>query len=350
MQEKSSLPLEAWASTLSDARRARGLDVTQTARELLLSPAQVRCIESASLGAFHGEGYYLRAVEKYAKFFQVELTPPLQAMAQTDSQIALKRFNKAATVVTLAKREMNLGAALEVPTGNSNRTRLGLWLSVTLGIVVAVGAYLAIDEGWPNKKSDPVSAVTIERDSRPQTAQPLISTAPSQIGQQTSRPQMVVTVEPVRSESTAPLTSEPKVAPAAATGASDLTQGSSGPLPQKQADGALPLTLPSGPADAPMATALSNQAGAPQPVPDLIVATFTQDCWVEIRFNDDRVEQKIYKPGEKLELRAADVKGLVFGNAAAVNAQRANVAWSVMSYTLPGGNVARIPQASLQKP
>jgi cytoskeletal protein RodZ len=350
MQEKSSLPLEAWASTLSDARRARGLDVTQTARELLLSPAQVRCIESASLDAFHGEGYYLRAVEKYAKFFKVELTPALQAMEQTDSQIALKRFNKAATVVTLAKREMNLGAALEVPTGNSNRTRLGLWLSVTLGAVVAVGAYLAIDEGWPNKKSNPASVVAIEQDSRPQTAQALTTTAPTPKGEQTSRQQMAVTVEPVRAESTAALASAPKVAPVATTGARDVTQGPSSAPTEKRADGAIPLTIASGPADPPTAPVLSNQAPAPQPVPDLIVATFTQDCWVEIRFNDDRVEQKIYKPGEKLELRAADVKGLVFGNAAAVNAQRANVAWSVMSFTLPGGNVARIPQASLQKP
>jgi hypothetical protein len=88
---------------------------------------------------------------------------------------------------------------------------------------------------------------------------------------------------------------------------------------------------------------------APTP-PDIIEATFTQDCWVEVRFNDNRIEQKIYTPGEKLELRASEIKSLVFGNARAVNAQRAKVEWSVMSFTVPGGNVARIPQASLQKP
>jgi len=331
MREESSLPLEAWASALSDARRVRGLDLTQTARELLLSPAQLRGIESASLNAFHGEGYYLRAVEKYAKFLQVELVPPLEGLEQTDSQIALKRFNKGATVVTLAKREMSMGTTLEEPTGR--RTRLGLWLVLTLGVVVAVGAYLAIDEGWPNNSNESESVAAIVQEPRSQPSKPVIPAAPtpSSAGQQ-----MVVTIEPVRPVNAPPLAGEPNVVSAPTAGLGDPNSGSVNPVPEKQS-----TQVPS-----PITTSVAT----PPTPPDIIEVTFTQDCWVEVRFNDNRVEQKIYTPGERLELRASEIRSLVFGNARAVNAQRAKVAWSVMPFTAPGGNVARIPQASLQKP
>jgi len=326
MREESSLPLEAWASALSDARRLRGLDLTQTARELLLSPAQLRGIESASLNAFHGEGYYLRAVEKYAKLLQVELVPPLEGLDQTDSQIALKRFNKGATVVTLAKREMGVGSTLEVPT--VRRTRLGLWLVLTLGVVVAVGAYIAIDEGWPNNTNESESVAAIDQEPRPQPSKPVISATASQ--------QRVVTIEPARPVNTPPLAGDPNVATASAPGVGDPNARSVSLVAEKQSP-EVPAPINATPAIAPTP-------------PDLIEATFTQDCWVEVRFNDNRVEQKIYTPGEKLELRASEITSLVFGNARAVNAQRAKVAWSVMPFTVPGGNVARIPQASLQKP
>jgi len=331
MQEKSSLPLEAWASTLSEARRSRGLDLTQTARELVLSPAQIRGIESASLGAFHGEGYYLRAVEKYAKFLQVELTPPLQEMEQTDSQIALKRFNKGATVVTLAKREMSLGGAIEVPTGSRSRTRLGVWLTLTLGVVVAAGAYLAIDEGWPNNKGEPTPAAAIVQEKPPQTGKPFRP----EILTPSVQP-LAITIAPARPPEGPLAASEPQVTSAIAPGREN---------PPPVSIDLIPEIKPAAPA-----TPLATDTASVQAPADIIQATFTQDCWVEIRFNDDRVEQKIYTPGERFEIRATDIKSLVFGNAQAVNAQRANEPWSVMSFTLPGGNVARIPQASLQKP
>jgi len=86
----------------------------------------------------------------------------------------------------------------------------------------------------------------------------------------------------------------------------------------------------------------------PEPVADDIEATFTADCWVEVRKQDGSVEQRIYTPDQTLTVSVEDIERLSFGNAQAVLATRAGEPFDVMRFTRANNNVARISAADLQ--
>ena len=149
MQDLDQLPLEQWATQLKQAREAGKLEFSHVAQELRLSAAQLRGIEAGSLNAFHGPGYYLRAVERYAQLLDITLDPPVTELKLTDSQLALKRVKNTPSASTLAKKQENILGASAMPR-TMRRSRIGLWLGAMLLALVATGTWMAIDEGWPN--------------------------------------------------------------------------------------------------------------------------------------------------------------------------------------------------------
>ena len=159
MQSDNQLPLAAWGQALAAARAEQNLGVVETARELMLSPAQLRNIESGTMQSFHGSGYYFRAVQKYANRLGIVLDPAPESLPMTDSQLGMQRLSKQSTesntsaTAILSRRQSTLDNGLKVAPFRSRSSRVGMALGVILVFAVALGVYLSVEEGWPNKQS-----------------------------------------------------------------------------------------------------------------------------------------------------------------------------------------------------
>jgi cytoskeletal protein RodZ len=72
-QVAPSLTLETLGEMLKAQRLSACLSVEDTARKLLLSPAQLEGLEQGDLKPFYSAYYYQRAVAKYLQLFQLEV-------------------------------------------------------------------------------------------------------------------------------------------------------------------------------------------------------------------------------------------------------------------------------------
>jgi cytoskeleton protein RodZ len=345
MPSDQAMPLKQWGEALAKARHANGQSVDECARELRISTAQVRGIESASLSAFHGEGYYRRAVQKYATHLGVELDPPISNLPLTDSQIALKRFDRNAVASRLATRETLLTGAQTVPSTGSRKTHIGRWLIVILAGLVGLGTYLAVGEGWPTKHDNNAEPVSVT------TEQVTITTSPQKSTDQTSRTDVdVLSDSTTKTDTSSDALSPPPVG----LTIQETTAQTTVNINAQIAEPAVVIeTETKTETEAKTATV---PAPKPEPVPtiatpatDTLQITFDGDCWVEVRFKDGRLEQKVYVSGEKLTLAVADIERLVFGNAQAARATRGEQAFDLLRFAR-GGSVARISEADLQQP
>lgn len=363
MQDIEQLPLEQWAEQLKQARNQANLELSAIAHTLMLSSTQLRGIESGSLSAFHGPGYYLRAIEKYARYLNITLDPPATELRLTDSQIALNRVKNQPSAANLAKRESLVLGANAMPSSGRG-SRLGAWVAGLVLLAIAAGVWVALNEGWPTKHEEPVITAQLTAqvktpDSTQSTVSPAQITTPAPVTAVAERP----SAQPPDSSQTSPqaiadarelngnmqVVNEPLPAANSAAGSVDsVTQATtqqSGAVAQNSEPAPDPATeLTTEPATEPV------PEPAPQTKPDMIEATFTADCWVEVRFTDGRVEQGLYKPGQTLSVAIDDVANLTFGNAQAVTATRAGSTFDVLSFTRNRNNVARISGQDLRRP
>ncbi len=339
MQSDDQLPLAAWGQALAAARAEQGLGVVETARELMLSPSQLRSIESGNMQSFHGSGYYFRAVQKYANRLGIILDPLVEALPLTDSQLGMRLFNKkshdshSSATTILSRRQSTLDNGLRVAPFRSRSSRVGMVLGMILVCAVALGVYLSVEEGWPNKQAAPTADGT----------QPL--SPPGESVQTIAMPSTPDLAKPasVSGQSSSPAISEPLlVSPTVAEVIDGLEPISTSPSDAKPSPvltvPELSLTTTPDPELAPSAP--------PSPPADIIEARFTADCWVEVRYKDGRVDQKVYTERDILTVPVDEIEGMVFGNAAAVRAQRQGQSFDVMAYT-GGRNVSRISEADL---
>jgi cytoskeletal protein RodZ len=333
MQRDNQLPLDAWAQTLSEARAQQGLSLLETARELMLSPAQLRDIESGSMQSFHGSGYYVRAVQKYAKRLAVELDPAVEALSLTDSQIGMQRLSKtpkpsmSSATATLSKRQSALENGLTVAHHRSRSSRIGMILGLILIVAVALGVYLSVEEGWPNKQAEQSSENT-----------------QAQLPRSVQTESIEVTAQPT-SNTTAP--GSPDLSSDVALPAANL---GSNPEPNLASSLNTEVVIAPETTHVPEAVPQSMPEAIPAPPPpaDLLEARFTADCWVEVRYKDGRVEQRVYTDRDILTLPLDEVQSMVFGNAQAVKAEKRGQSFDVMAFAR-GRNVARINEADLRE-
>jgi len=331
MQSDNQLPLDAWAQTLAQARGEQGLSLLEIARELMLSPAQLRDIESGSMQSFHGSGYYVRAVQKYAKRLGVALDPTVEALPLTDSQLGMQRISKSprpstsSATATLSRRHTTLENGLTVARHRSRTSRVGMTLGTILAVALAIGIYLSLEEGWPTKQ--------VEQNIGNGQQTTLAKTAP--LGA-TEAP--VAPVAPLPLVPSEPLGNTPLAATPETTGVDSSAPSMTPPT----VDAEIVIAVAPEPAPAP-------PAPPPPPPPNILEARFTADCWVEVRYKDGRVEQKVYNNRDILTVPIEEVVSLVFGNAQAVKAEKRGQSFDVMAFAR-GKNVARLSEADLQEP
>lgn len=337
MTTEQELPLSVWAEQVSAARQAESLSQSELAHQLMLSPAQMRCIEAGSLAAFHGVGYYLRALKKCETKLGIRLEPPLQSLELTDSQRALQRFKKPAPASTLAKRQSHLKTADQLPTGH-RRTTVGVALIGLLALLIGAGVWLALDEGWPGVN-----------DTEPVLTQAPALTAPDAQDRSGNTPDVAprtMTTKAFAVESLASGYSAPHGGPAVGATTSEPANADERNRPaETEQSSTIPKATAAGAGNT---MPQPNAAMAPAVTPDTLEVSFDKDCWVEIRYRDGRVEQAIYKPKQSLSVPIDQMIRLTFGNAQAVKATRKGEPFDVMAYTKGGNNVARITESALQ--
>lgn len=362
MQDIDELPLEQWAEQLQRARIDAGLERSGLAQSLMLSSAQLQGLESGSLSAFHGPGYYIRAVEKYARHLNIKLEPPVTELRLTDSQIALNRVKNSPSAAKLAKRESQTLSADALP-GATRPSKAGVWLGALLLIMIGAGTWLALKEGWLGNRKDTVAQTVADSTIKAET--PAIAVPPT-----------VERTDPIlpKREQT-PATGETSVTPTAnvqtvteatamvnprqpisapESGAAAVVQTITGPIaepatePAQVPEPVSALISEPQPAAAVATESETRPQAAASPAPEVIEAQFNADCWVEVRFTDGRVEQGIYKPGQTLSVPIAEISLLTFGNAQAVSASRAGTPLEVKAFTRGGNNVARISAQDLR--
>lgn len=342
MQDIDQLPLKQWAEQVTRAREAAKLDVASLAQALMLSRAQLRGLESGSLTPFHGPGYYLRALDKCARHLGIELDPPVTELRLSDSQIALNRVKNSPSAANLARRESNTLGADAMPV--SRRGRVGMWIAAVSVILVGTGTWLAIEEGWPNRQPEPVEAeANNDRQDSPSADAAIKQAAPTVSSAVTEAVQAISSPTPPIPPT---VTNEP-VAPMAPTATETITVIEQTPSETSAAQIAIVSSEPA-----------VSESAAPEPetkpevetapTANLFEATFTADCWVEIRFTDGRIVQRIYTPTQTLSLPINDIERVTFGNAQAVQASRAGKAFDVVAFTRSGNNVARMSAQDLQ--
>jgi cytoskeletal protein RodZ len=207
-------------------------------------------------------------------------------------------------------------------------------------ILVGTGTWLAIEEGWPNRQNVPVVAETNNDQQEPPSIDGAIKQAEPAIS--------VAVTEAIQAESLPSLPMLPMLptAPAATAATETITVIAQTP-PEAFAQGVVPSSE-----SAVSESATPEPETKPEvetaPTANLFDATFTADCWVEIRFTDGRIEQRIYTPTQTLSLPINEIERVTFGNAQAVQASRAGKAFDVVAFTRSGNNVARMSAQDLQ--
>jgi cytoskeletal protein RodZ len=210
-----------------------------------------------------------------------------------------------------------------------------MWIAAVSLILVGTGTWLAIGEGWPNRQNLPV---VVEANSDRQR-----STSADTSINQTEPTTSVAPTEAVQAISLPTAPTEP-AAPAATETITVIEQT---PPEAFAAQVAVPPSEPTV-----LESAAPELETKPEvetaPIANLFEATFTADCWVEIRFTDGRIEQRIYTPTQTLSLPINEIERVTFGNAQAVQASRAGKAFDVVAFTRSGNNVARMSAQDLQ--
>lgn len=355
MASNQVLPLETWAQTLAQARRAQGLDLNTLARELMLSLAQIRGIEAGSTDAFHAQNYYLRGVQRYAERLQIRLDPDPREFQATDA--ASLRNTAPQRAKGIADRQSTPAGAAHLPNVRADGSRLGRLVALVVIVLLGAGIYLAVGEGWPSKPINDLMTRT-ESDSssktpaKPSSGAPAAGSLTTSVPAADSRSTVATVVLPSTATGnmkSAGMTSQTQ------SQASSNTGTPAAPAPttdMRQSDKVSAQSLePAGPvATAPISPAGVEggalRTGAPI---DQLVLSFKDECWVELRRKDGSTEQKIYKPGEQLQIATDEIGSMVIGNAAGVSATRAGKPLNLSQFTR-GGNVARLNPQSLSQP
>lgn len=366
MHSEDQLTRENWGKSLAQSRIEQGLSELVLSRELLLSPAQLRDIENGSSKSFHGATYYHRALQKLADRLNVTLEPSLESVAIADKPLAPKDSNGKRESGFLPNRSSLQNQGLVLPKQESSRSKLGLLIGAVVILAVGAGVYLSIGEGWPLKQAEKIAqttspaadtfgpsasdessntAVTTETQTPAAATEPT-TTPPSSDTDQTVTTTTTVEIVPPNFdvepavESVVESVVEPLDNPSADSviAAGSVTEATTEAATETVTEPNLEPTLEPTPDPNPEPT--------PEPTPDLIEARFTDDCWVEVRYKDGRVEQKIYTNQEVLTVSPEATERLVFGNAQAVQALRQGEPFDVLVFA-GNSNVARIGEADL---
>lgn len=238
---------------LAAARNARGLTVDDVGRTLLLSPRQVRALESFEAQAFHNVSFYLNALRKYAAF--CGLDEGLVARLETTRVEPPPRVERAVVPIE--------------DTGESLR-RKGMISAAIVALIVVSGA------AWSLSRSRAASPATTTAVANPAPTPPPTADV--------ATPAVVPAPIPPMEPAVPPGPVEPVTTPE--------------PTPEESA--VAPTDLGGGEPTIP-----EPQELAPVLTPTTRYGSFraNQKAWMFLRQSDNSVIERTLAPGEVVQLR-----------------------------------------------
>jgi|GEM_PF-898617 len=382
---------KAWGKTLSEARVRNNQGYSTLSRVLMLSLAQLKGIENGDTRPFHALPYYLRGVSRYANHLGITLEPSPESMLEASRAQTRRVYPNIA-----ANQQKKLGSIadgnLALPKSRSHGSRTGAWLLSLLLLLGAAGLYAALSEGWPTKTSESNKEPETLALAAPETAE--YSPPESVANQETQVPEASTGQESIaQSQSDVQpevieAASDPASAPGPATASADSTATSDSALTTAQVSTTNTAVLPTNvtspttaeqpqsqaqnpvqaseqpqvvlPASSDSVQPISVDAGQPTSAKTVnstvqavaskdIVLSFTEDCWTEWQLQDGQSQQKIFKPGEELQLPLEHTQRLVLGNAHGVVAQYAGKPLDIRQFLKGSRSVVRLDEAMLRQ-
>lgn len=243
---------------LTAARSARGLTVDEASRTLLLSPRQVRALESFEIQAFHNESFYLGALRKYAAFCGLD----------DDSLIRRIESTRVESVETIERPR----PSVPLDDAGESLRRKGIISAVIVALIVVAG----VTWNLTRARSFSLAATTAVVSNEPATP-PAATDTPEAVEAPAAAPTLAPseTAGPVE-----PVTTTGPIPDAGPSASADLANGEP--------------TIP------------EPQELAPVLTPTTTYGSFraNQKAWMFLRQSDNSVIERTLAPGEVVHLRA----------------------------------------------
>jgi cytoskeleton protein RodZ len=248
---------------LAAAREARGLAIADVAQSLKFAPRQLEALEQERFDALPGATFARGMVRSYARLLQIDPAPLLERIG---GRVEVPDANR------LAARYHQ-----PVPFSDSTRRSTFVYLGLTAGVLVVVGA---VAYGWHQER---------EAAAKAPKATAVATAAPREAKR------------PAAAPASTPAPSRPAVAPVA-----EAKPVAAKPVAAK------PATVAAAPA------AAAPAASPPKTItgPHRLVVRTEEEAWVEIRDSADRLLVSSLNPaGSERVVRGRPPYEVVIGNA-----------------------------------
>ena len=346
-------------SRLAQAREAAALSVDQVAAKLLISPSQIRAIESGHMPSSYSADYYERTVRQYADFLGVEVDQaalPAAAAAIGQAHAIDQDQSPAGRLAGFTPHRVGIAGRVDMPTIDSGRSAKPWILGVVIVILALVGFQfrdLVLDP-TPSTDSPAGSANRTPPATSSAPGASGSSTALLNTGSPTKRP---VEVAGASGSGTHAAEGEKKATTASGSGVSQ-SGAPQGGASQASASAASAAQVSAAQAGASVAS--SSNAGAPTPqaatksanssIPDgSVKLSCTSPCWVQATASDGTRTEKIYQPGQDLVMPASALASLIIGNAKSARMTIDGVDVNLNAFMKGSSDVARIPETALRE-
>lgn len=286
------------------ARTEKGLDVQEVAHTLIMSSAQIRGLETANQFAFHNQAFFIRGIEKYARYLEIpdgaELWTQLDQIRESHNLSKTSPAHR--EISTLAKS----GFFKHRTSLFSYFTRNPVfWISVISLLGLSISLSSRIESESNRIKEFAASEQSAALDTAPEP--------------ETGRNALKAGVESGMSEvQHSQASKEP----------SESSQNSTSQRKSDQQDTLALLKVETKP---PLPSAQNR-----------ITLKFNEPSWVKYVIKDGTAHEKIYQPDEQLEIDPATIESLVIGNAGATTLTSGNAIVDLKSHSINKNGIARI--------
>lgn len=326
-QNNDALDLSAAMRTelgmlLRQARLNQKKEIGDVAKRLILSPSQVLNLEAGTMDSFHHERRYVHALKGYLFYLGLSRDLIINDKLQQLELASLQVVSSSASGVARLYKAGHGPAPLDSQTQRQRIYILAGSAAVVALIVLAVTLGGRLFSGSDETVAEPKQASSAD------TPKAAVTDNASSV----SPPAAATTTQ------TAPEVKAPEsVAPAPAT---------------------TPTTVATPVASNPAAAgAVTAEAPAASASPDLFAnlksttlrIVFLGECWASLITTDGRRNERIFQPGQSIDVELDRVATLIIGNSPEVRLQVGSKPLDLTKSGALTGNVARLNQAILQK-
>jgi cytoskeletal protein RodZ len=318
-QNNDALDLSAAMRTelgmlLRQARLNQKKEIGDVAKRLILSPSQVLNLEAGTMDSFHHERRYVHALKGYLFYLGLSRDLIINDKLQQLELASLQAVSSSASGVARLYKAGHGPAPLDSQTQRQRIYILAGSAAVVALIVLAVTLGGRLFSGSDETAAEPKQASSADT------------------------PNAVVTDNAI------------SVAPPAAATTTQTAPEVKAPEPVAPA----PAAVAAAPASNPAVTAVAPAADAS---PDLFAnlksttlrIVFLGECWASLITTDGRRNERIFQPGQSIDVELDRVATLIIGNSPEVRLQVGSKPLDLTKSGALTGNVARLNQAILQK-